>query len=64
MGSLEFEGYYDGETIVTDAKLNKDQRVRIIPIDSPAASLHQYADISKISREKEVFADEMVKKHS
>ena len=56
--------YYDGKNIITDAKLKKNQKVRIIPIDSAAGSLHQYADISKIPMEKEVFANEMVKKHS
>ncbi len=64
MKSFVYEGYYDGKNIITDAKLKKDQKVRIIPIDSAAGSLHQYADISKISKEKEVFSDEMVKKHS
>ncbi len=37
---------------------------RVIPVDSAAGALHQYKNVSQISREKEVFADEMVKKHS
>ncbi len=64
MKTSVYEGYYDGKNIITDAKLEKDQRVRIIPVDSAAGALHQYKDVSKISREKEVFANEMVKKHS
>ncbi len=64
MKPLVYEGYYDGENIITDAKLKKDQKVRIIPIESAAGSLHQYVDTSKISLEKEVYANEMVKRHN
>ena len=64
MQSLVYEGYYDGKNIITDAKLRKDQKVRIIPIESAAGSLHQYVDTTKIPQEKEVFAYEMVKRHS
>ena len=64
MKPFAYEGYYDGKNIVTDAKLKKDQKVRIIPIDSPAGSLHQYADISKIPHEREVFANEIIKRHN
>ena len=64
MKTFEYEGYFDGKTIVTDARLKKDQKVGIIPIESPAGMLHKYSDVSKIPLEKEAFANAMAKKHS
>ena len=64
MKTFKYEGYYDGKTIITDARLEKDQKVGIVPVKSPAGTLHKYADVSKIPMEKEAFANAMVKKHS
>lgn len=61
-------GYYDGQNIVTEAKLELNQRVMIIPIenDTPvsAGMLHNYANPDLIPMEKEAWRNAVIAKHS
>jgi hypothetical protein len=54
--------------LVGDLGLYEDYRLKrwggFIPTESPAGSLHKYADASKIPLEKDAFANAMVMKHS
>lgn len=56
---MSITGYYDGKAVRTDAKLNLNQRVLIIPIsdgfpeDTAAGILKEYANTDLIPKENE-----------
>lgn len=58
---MSITGYYDGNAVRTDAQLDINQRVLIIPVSddffdgSAAGTLHEYASPDLIPEEKEAW---------
>ena len=70
---MPITGYYDGTAVRTDAPLEMDQKVLIVPIDdsffefdgmSAAGMLHEYANPELIPSEKEAWMKAAVQKHA
>ena len=67
---MSITGYYDGNSVRTDAKLDINQRVLIIPInddcfeeESAAGMLHEYANVELIEQEAEAWKEAAINKH-
>lgn len=59
---MSITGYYDGSVIRTDAELDTNQKVLIIPVSddffgegSAAGMLHEYANVELIELESEAW---------
>lgn len=61
---MAIKGIYSNGVITTDAKLEENQQVVIIPVKKSAfGGLHKYANPSLIPLEKEAMSNEIVKSY-